>query len=289
MLHIFVALLAWVGLSACSPADRRTPSLANPDSGTDPVDATPDAGADDLCEPTLVYPPELLAPCPDCSSARCVEGASLSAEERAGLIDCSPTHECLPDEYLLAGDAYVPPSCVGALGAEGRCLSICLPGVSEERDVLAQSTCPATHRCVPCFSPFDGSSTGACDAMCDPGPVADPVVLPTCCDGRAVCIDTDAVPAEAHRFYDRCTDEALCIPRPIVSTPGYVAARCTAIAIAETYGEEYGPGVCAHRCQAGIETLSAHLAQDDCDDDFVCVPCIDPATSEPSGACTAEQ
>ena len=38
-------------------------------------------------------------------------------------------------------------------GAEGRCLSTCLPAIASEAELLPQSVCPTGTRCAPCYNP----------------------------------------------------------------------------------------------------------------------------------------
>ncbi len=289
--------LPFMLMTACSigPAPAGDDAAADAGGSLDAAapDATIDAGPSDatraadggVCEPMPIYPPDLLPECPTCAGARCVPGDSLTSDQRALFMDCSDTHECVPDEYLLAGENLAPHACIGAFGAQGRCLSACLAGVYEERDLLPVSTCPTTHRCVPCVDPFDGSDTGACAGSCDDGPTEPRVVLPSCCEDRGVCLPTEGVPAGARPYYDACDGASLCIPRPIVGHADYVAATCTSPRMATTYGDAYGPGVCAHVCQAGIAAVSSFYERADCGADFVCVTCLNPLTGEPTGAC----
>lgn len=245
------------------------------------LDASHDAG--DECVAEVIVPPSLLPECPDCTGARCVAGDELTTEQREGLRACSSSHVCMPDEYLLTGGNFTPITCEAAFGAEGRCLSACLPGVFETRDALARAGCPDTHRCVPCFDPFDGSDTGACEVGCDTGPTSPPTVLPSCCDDLAVCIPTDDVPPAGRPYFESC-ETGLCVPRPIAGNVGYVAPSCTVEALRDR-GEEQSRGICAHTCQAGLDDVRELLAQDDCEDEFLCVPCYDPADGSWTGAC----
>jgi hypothetical protein len=271
-------VVIWVG---CGPDA--------PDADAGPgIDASArDAGAtDSSCTPELVYAPDLLPECPDCAGARCVEETYFTSEEQGELRDCSDSHECVPDEYLLTGGDYIPVSCRAAFGAEGRCLSQCLAAIHPARDALPQGDCPDTHRCVACFDPITGADNGACTVGCDPGPAEPAVVLDRCCEDRAVCVPEGDVPASGRPYYDACEGAGtLCIPIPIFGRPDYVPRRCTAERARETYGDEYGPGACAHSCQRGVAAVAAFYDQDDCDEDFLCIPCLDPRDGSPTGAC----
>jgi hypothetical protein len=102
-------------------------------------------------------------------------------------------------------------------------------------------------------------------------------------------VPTELVASENRAYYDACDGaDALCIPLPIVADADYVAADCTATETAAVYGDEYGPGVCAHVCQAGIDAVAPLLSENGCGGEFVCVPCLDPSTGEASGACPSD-
>src|SRR5687767_13375438 len=157
----WIAAMAWLG---CEEEAPRTDGGADAGAIADAAVRT-DAG---LCTPELVYAPDLLPECPDCAGARCVEETYFTSAEQGELRDCTDSHECVPDEYLLTGGDYVPVSCRAAFGAEGRCLSQCLAAIYPARDALPQGDCPDTHRCVACFDPITGADNGACTVGCDP-------------------------------------------------------------------------------------------------------------------------
>src|SRR4029079_1095045 len=122
---------------------------------------------------------------------------------------------CTPDPFIASAGQKPPPRCRSVAGAEGRCLSTCLPDVKDRIDLLPRDSCASTERCVPCFDPTSSepnAPTGACDIGCDDPnepplvltcpwtgpPVLDPARFPAgdkLC-GAAHCLPADIVPAD---------------------------------------------------------------------------------------------
>ena len=257
-------------MDAGRPRDARTAS---------PMDAArEDAG----CVPQPIVDPNLLAECPFCRGGRCVPGDSLPPGSREQLADCSESHECLPDVYLETGGRFVPESCRSTFGVEGRCLSTCLPSVMRILDTVPQDTCPDDHRCVPCYDPRTGEATSACSQSCDPGPVEPPRVVAPCCEGLGFCYPRDDVPEDARDVLVACEEESeLCVPTVLAGTSGWTPPPCTSAS--------YGAGVCLHQCFAAVEPYRAFLAREGCDEQFLCVPCVDPTTGAETGACESTE
>ncbi len=274
-----------IALSACSSPDD--PTDAGRDGSSGRLDsAVVDAGASDAgpgtdataCEPSPIIDPTLLAECPFCRRGRCISGESLPPGSREQLADCSPSHECLPDIFLETGGFFVPDDCRSSFGVEGRCLSTCLPGVMDAVDTLPRDRCDEDHRCVPCFDPRTGESTGACNVSCDPGPREEPWVVTECCEGRAWCVREDLIPEAGRDAFAPCEAEGeRCVPQVIASTPGWSPPACTT-ADAE-------PGACLHECMPAVMPYRAFLTQQDCPEELLCVPCTSPLDGEPTGAC----
>lgn len=250
------------------------------------MDAAPDAPVNQCDDPPAGFPPGVLPLCPSCGAGRCVSRGMIPEEAQSLLAECSATHLCVPDE-IIRNPLWIPDTCTSTFGAEGRCVSKCLPGVAAFEGRLPQDTCPDTHLCSPCFDPFDGTSTGACDQECDPGPSEPPVLVTECCDGAALCIPTDSVPAESRGLFRSCDGAAdtLCVPNEVVSTPDYVPPTCSTGAIGDTFGEEFRAGVCLSPCLPAVAATSAALEQNDCADATLCVPCNDPDGGGRTGAC----
>src|SRR6185503_857611 len=116
-------------------------------------------------------------------------------------------------------------------GAEGRCLSGCLPEIARKQALLPQGTCGEGDRCAPCTNPVDGTDTGVCGLSCDTGPTSPPVVFSKCCGGIGSCVPRAAVPADkAPRLAkDTCaTDQdLLCAPDAFLGDTGPAACVMT--------------------------------------------------------------
>jgi hypothetical protein len=86
-----------------------------------------------------VFPPCDLAMCGDLpehtTRGRCVDDNQLDASQLAQLASVrhpdTPAH-CVPVELLLSDGLSQPTVCASLGGAEGRCMSICVPSVQRE-------------------------------------------------------------------------------------------------------------------------------------------------------------
>ncbi len=201
------------------------------------------------------------------------------------LATCSGGY-CVPDVFIEAGGNYVPPTCASLDGAEGRCLNTAIPQVTAQESQLTQSTCAIFERCVPCFSPIDGTKTGACSLSCDPGPTKPIVLFPSCCsengtdEGR--CVPTEIIPSseQGNLGQDSCAQDAgLCVPSEMLTISTFHPPSCTATGfLVGSY-----TGVCLSKCLSfGIQGIA--LAQGTCDDLHTCAPCTNPLTAQPTGA-----
>lgn len=203
-----------------------------------------EGGATGACElggdPGPSQPPATFASC--CGGAgRCIPRAQVPAESASRLDadTCQGGPLCVPRP--LAGDPNaVPPTCRAAqTNAEGRCLMECLPEVRPGRDRLGRQSCAAGERCVPCYDPISGESTGACTfSPSDPGPSEPPYLFASCCGGQGLCVPSSSVPAGADLPVDSCSASgAVCAPREQVE--GNPAQSCTS---------SLGNGVCLDPC-----------------------------------------
>lgn len=258
----------------------------DPSAPDDPVPPPPDDGDDPTTcvhEGDPVIDPSALTPC--AIDAHCLPNALVPPELASQLAPCADgASKCVPDVFLVTGGAFIPPSCRSMLDAEGRCLSRMLPAVSAQEAFLPQSTCSPAERCVPCYSPIDGTDTMACRLSCDPGPTEPPVSLPSCCDGRARCVPNAAIPEPLQETLeeDDCEDiqedAFLCVPNELLD-PTHVPPACSAD------GFLIGPytGVCLSDCLSfGLQGL--FLSEGTCADGYECVPCQNPLSGEPTGA-----
>jgi hypothetical protein len=203
---------------------------------------------------------------------------------------------CTPDVFIETGGNFLLEACESAGGAEGRCLSACLPDVAEQAALLPQSTCLDGDLCVPCYDPFTQEETGVCSFTCDPGPtepplvlecphvgppLVDPATLPECepACGGAHCMDGTLVPMDLQDDLDMCPG-GFCVPDPLIETGGnYIPTTC--LAFPGTTAE----GRCLSDCLPQVQDQIDQLQQDICTDSERCVPCNDPFDGTLTGAC----
>ncbi len=231
--------------------------------------------------------PAAFPPCPSCTAggAGCVPKALLPPEKLASFDECDADSVCVPNIIIETSGNFIPQTCDSVFGAEGRCLSKCLPTVAPKADTLPQSSCTAAEACVPCYDPFTQEPTGACEQSCDPGPTEPPVELQTCCSGDGVCLPTDALGDSADQLgQDNCVQnegEMLCVPTAFLE-PDHVPATCIDQSI---FGDE--PGVCIPECIPAVQGLlqDMTLDQQGCPNNHLCAPCLNPITGKPTGAC----
>jgi hypothetical protein len=253
--------------------------------GGPPKDAgTPDAAiACPYKGPPLIDPSKLPS-CDPNGGAHCLSANLVPASEQSQLATCTGGF-CVPDAFIETGGNFIPPTCASLDGAEGRCLSEIIPQVAKQLTQLPQSTCQKYERCVPCYSPLDGTATGACKLSCDPGPTKPPVLFPDCCnennmnDGR--CIPTQLVPQseQSNLSQDVCMNQGdLCVPKEMLD-PNFKPPQCTGNGF--LIGQY--DGVCLSNCLSfGIQGIV--LDQGTCDDIHTCAPCTNPITGQPTGA-----
>ncbi len=246
--------------------------------GPDPGEPQcPHQGADVLDPSTM----------PACApGAHCLSDALVPADMADQLADCPDgASKCVPDEFIRTGGNFIPATCESVAGAEGRCLSTALPEVASQATLLPQSSCAADHLCVPCFSPLDGTETGACRLSCDPGPTEGPTQLPACCDGRGTCVPASAAGDQADQLgEDVCPEDQGLVCAPNVFLDGdFTPATCETGLLQVIFGPDVAEGRCLPDCLPAVDNFL--LGQDGCADGYKCAPCVDPLTGEPSGAC----
>jgi hypothetical protein len=201
----------------------------------------------------------------------------------------APGTLCVPDKFIETMGNMIPTSCNSVAGAEGRCLSKCLPDVADKADQLPQDVCDSEERCVPCFDPVTQQPTGACDIACDPGPIDGAQPLPECCYGLGHCVPNSAVPGDKidNLLPDECPQDSgamVCVPDIFINDPNYKPESCSTKLISIIFGSEFKKGVCLPECMKGTED-SLFVHNDGCAPNFNCVPCISPLTKKPTGAC----
>lgn len=301
------ALLPSVGC----PANQRCVPCYNPVSG-DPTEATGacSVGCEDAPQedpvilecPLPANAPDVLNPAvlpscsPACNGAHCLPEAFVPVEQQALLAAC-PGGFCAPDDLIESGNLRNPKTCTSIAGAEGRCLSLCLPDVASQATLLPKSVCNDDQRCVPCYNPVDASptvATGACSLGCDApssnptiitcpwtGPdVINPTTLPGCnpiCNG-AHCMPAAFVPDDQKSLLATCSG-GYCTPDVLIKTAGETKLpTCTA------FSGTTAPGRCLSTCLPIVASQST-LEQSSCATGNKCAPCHDPFTGAATGAC----
>src|SRR5262249_50783180 len=151
--------------STCAADERCVPCFdPTSDNPTDPTGAC-STGCDMPKDPPVVitcpwHGPPVIDPTtfpscsPQCNGAHCVPG-DLIPRAAQRLLAKSKGGFCAPDTTISTDNTWVPLTCKSIAGAEGRCLSTCLPEVSSQ-PLLPQSTCPTDMKCVPCYDPTSG-------------------------------------------------------------------------------------------------------------------------------------
>lgn len=271
---------------------------ASPDPSPDP-DPTPDPdpGPGNGDDPnTCVYEGEApidptdLPPCPSQCGGHCLDSAFVPDESEGQLADCDASSKCVPDAFIISIGKFIPDTCESLLGAEGRCLSTCIPEVAEQATSsgLPQSTCKEHEVCVPCYSPLDGSDTSACHQSCDPGPAEPPTLLPACCDGIGTCVPKSAAGDQADKLdKDSCPDgqDLVCAPNDLLPGSGFVPDPCTPEFLFVDVDPDHKYGVCLPGCLPDLDSVFLGEGEG-CSGPYKCAPCYKPGIlgDEESGA-----
>jgi hypothetical protein len=194
------------------------------------------------------------------------------------LADCNATDKCVPVTLASQAGRQILPKCVSLNGAEGRCLSSCVPQVREQAAQLPRSTCSGSDLCVPCFDPRTGEDTTACSQGCDMGPTEPPKPFPKCCSNRGLCVPPSlAADQAANLARDSCAAGNLCAPTELTD-PTYKPKTCNSLDGAE--------GRCISTCAGGaVAQQKDRLPTAGCGSNEVCAPCYDPITGDPTGSC----
>src|SRR5690606_12986704 len=122
----------------------------------------------------------------------------------------------------------------------------------------------------PCYDPFTGESSGACESNACDAPVDAPVTFGGCCEdkGGGNCVPRSLVAddSEASLGADSCANpEAnICVPTGM-SEPDFQPAACRSVGDAE--------GRCMSLCVPAIQAKKDSLPQATCDDGQRCAPC----------------
>ncbi len=231
---------------------------------------------DATCAP--VIDPATLPACG--ADAHCVD-AVLAGDQAAQLAKCEDgVKVCVPDAFLKTGGKFTAATCTSAGGAEGRCLNTVIPQVAAQAALLPQDICAASEKCTPCYSPLDGTETGACRLSCDAGPTKPAVTFASCCDGRAKCVPATSIPddQEDQLSEQECQDTAagsLCVPNEIIANGPFPTCSANSFLLGNY------TGVCLSDClDFGIQGIA--LAKGNCQSNFKCAPCEQ--NGQPTGA-----
>lgn len=214
----------------------------------------------------------------------CTEKPVGPGSQAYGLSDCKAGADLKCAPILSARDDDAGASSAGAVcratltgagaGApdyEGRCVPSCFLGGDRSAANLGRASCDANSKCVPCFSPITGATTGACDQPGDAPKEAAPTAFGTCGDAdTGLCVPAGLVASAAAGIMLpqlTCADGFLCAPKSSALTPGSCFAHCNS-----PLG---GPGACiasfiVPAMQRGL------LTREVCMEGELCVPCVNP-------------
>lgn len=276
------------------------PTVGETGPGGGPLDAM-DGGAPEGSGPACVerpgLDPDLLPRCCTRGRARCLPAALVPSTSAAMLSPCIRGGLCVPDRIVRGGTSYVPRRCRSFGGTVGACVSLCVPMVADQAELLPRDVCESDERCAPCFDPSNNNEpTGACepaspcaDAGVIPRPppiscpyngpdLLDPTALPACSCGGTRCMPASRVPASQRARLASCPG-GFCVPEPYIrAANNYVPRRCTA------FGGLVG--ACVSRCVPMVAAQAGILSRDVCASDELCAPCYDPQDgNRPTGAC----
>jgi hypothetical protein len=223
----------------------------------------------------------------------CTKNPTGPGSAAYGLSSCKTGEElkCVPaataesdggTEDDDGGAAPVPTGCrmtlasAGTSGTdfEGRCVPTCFLSGDPSSANLTQSTCTDDFKCVPCFSPITGESTGACNQPGDAPVEAAPAGFAECGDDTGFCVPMGA---SGGVTLPQLTCEAgdVCAPKSAVLDPSSCFARCSSA---------LGPGACIPAFIIPAEQRNI-LMKATCADGELCTPCVSPLDRMRTGAC----
>lgn len=276
-------------LAACQVGDLGANHLGDDDGDDDyPVPACdgPFGSARD--------PDSLPACCTEfVGGAHCLPAGAVPAVLAGRFATCPDGGACVPDPFIATGGVYEPAACTSIQGAEGVCLSGCIPQVQDVWGILPQDHCRDDERCVPCVNPIDGMESGACSLKytCEGGfggddacphtgaDLIDPSTLPPCGEG-AHCLSAILVPADMQARLASCPGSGgdKCVPDDFIRTGGnFIPATCPSVGGVE--------GRCLSKAIPEIAAQAALLQQGACAAGELCAPCFNPLDQQDTGAC----
>jgi hypothetical protein len=147
---------------------------------------------------------------------------------------------------------------------------------------LERRSCDEGSLCTPCFDPFSGASTGACNIGGDTGPKTSAMPFASCGNELGRCVPSELVP-EANRAKlgkDGCSGASdVCVPSALAMDPTYKFTRCTQTLT----GAE---GRCLPSFLPDVSARASQLQQDGCAVGSLCTPCYEPFDGTDTGACS---
>jgi hypothetical protein len=237
--------------------------------------------------------------CPLCANARCVPSSLVPAGQSDLLAPCDDANTCVPEGYAVTGGSFLAKTCASleympGQKAEGRCISVCVPAVSEQLDRLPQDVCASGERCAPCWEPIDGDLTGACGIGCDTWTPGAPQRFEECgaddqdptLPKRGICVPPELVPDNLRSAVpvDTCTSGWLCAPKEKARDLNYKFPPC-APAVNPLPPDPNQPAACVPRYIALNNPSGGLLAQTSCAAGELCAPCTNPLDGTNTGAC----
>ncbi|MCA9625546.1 MAG: hypothetical protein KC731_41275, partial [Myxococcales bacterium] len=164
-------------------------------------------------------------------------------------------------------------------------VAACL-GADLEQAASPESEATPTSPAPPADNGGGGASSGGGTKKDDCKPPDKPIdpssLLPCpsylCQEGGAHCVPVGLVPPDQVDMLGWCNKDQICVPdKLIASNATLIPKTCSAVMGLE--------GRCTSSCIPMVADSSDLLDQDSCDVGELCVPCYDPITLEPTGAC----
>ena len=217
----------------------------------------------------------------------CSKGAGGSSAAY-GVDECKPDLKCAPsaagfdDAGISESETCkveLPPGLVGNTELEGRCVPNCFTSGDTTTGNLGQSSCDKGSKCVPCYSPVTGASTGACEQAGDKPKQPAPPAFPSCGDSSiGYCVLSTAVMPTGNVMLPQltCPQGQVCAPKQRVLDSRACFAHCESAV--------GGPGACIANFLVP-ESSRALLMPMTCSPGELCVPCINPLDMTTTGAC----
>lgn len=205
-----------------------------------------------------------------------------------GVDQCKPDLRCAPSEagFEDAGVAEsqackveLPPGLIPNSDLEGRCVPNCFTSGDTTTGNLGQSSCDKGSKCVPCYSPVTGASTGACEQAGDKPKQPAPAAFPSCGDSNVgYCVPSTAVTSMGNVMLPQltCAQGQVCAPKQRVLDSRACFSHCES--------GVGGPGACVANFVVP-ESSRSFLMQMTCAPGELCVPCVSPLDMMVTGAC----